>query len=119
MSRKTVFTGSAAARRRERRRHLQPVAVDDFSTTLAMTDRSTPSKVERAARRRIDRIKKAIAPIHNDYAAQIQRYAEILEARCKRIDRINHQIWYSKTEKESGIDCVARQKMRGKSIPLI
>lgn len=119
MSRKTVFTGSAAGRRRERRLCLQPVAIDDVGLELAMTERPTPSKVERAARRRINRVKKAVAPIHNEYGAQIQKYAEIVEARCKKIDRINHQNWYSEPKKESGFDCRGRQPVRGKSIPLV
>ncbi|HDL6742423.1 TPA: hypothetical protein ACSRD7_004245 [Yersinia enterocolitica] len=51
MTRRTAFTGSSSARRREARKHLQPVAVNEFSTELKI-DRPTPSKVELTCKRK-------------------------------------------------------------------
>ncbi|CAK8739306.1 hypothetical protein SODG_002912 [Sodalis praecaptivus] len=62
MQRRTAYKGSSAARRRERRAHLQPIAVNDFGTTLTI-NRPTPSKVELASKRKVSRINKAISPI--------------------------------------------------------
>lgn len=51
MTRRTAFTGSSSARRREARKHLQPVAVNEFSTELKIY-RPTPSKVELTCKRK-------------------------------------------------------------------
>lgn len=51
MQRRTAYTGSSASRRRERRAHLQPMATNDFNTTLTI-NRPTPSKVELASKRK-------------------------------------------------------------------
>ncbi|MEN3260297.1 hypothetical protein AAH678_16345 [Sodalis endosymbiont of Spalangia cameroni] len=63
MQRRTAYEGSSAARRRERRAHLQPRAVNDFGTTLTI-NRPTPSKVELASKRKFSRINKAISPMN-------------------------------------------------------
>ncbi|WP_243466070.1 hypothetical protein [Sodalis glossinidius] len=62
MQRRTAYKGSSAARRRERRAHLQPIDVNDFGTTLTIS-RPTPSKVELASKRKVSRINKAVSPI--------------------------------------------------------
>lgn len=62
MQRKTAYKGSSAARRRERRAHLQPRAVNDFGTTLTI-NRPTASKIELASKRKVSRINKAVCPI--------------------------------------------------------
>lgn len=63
MQRRTAYKGSSAARRRERRAHLQLIAVNDFGTTLTI-NRPTPSKVELASKRKVSRISKAVSPIN-------------------------------------------------------
>ncbi|CAJ0997367.1 hypothetical protein SODG_004722 [Sodalis praecaptivus] len=62
MQRRTAYKGSSAARRRERRAHLQPRAVNDFGTILTI-NRPTPSKVELASKKKVSRINKAVSPI--------------------------------------------------------
>ncbi|WP_406706339.1 antitermination protein [Sodalis sp.] len=62
MQRRTAYKGSSAARRRERRAHLQPIAVNDFGTALTI-NRPTPSKVELASKKKVSRINKAVSPI--------------------------------------------------------
>ncbi|MCW6607263.1 hypothetical protein [Yersinia ruckeri] len=51
MTRRTAFTGSSSARRREARKHLQLAAVNEFSTELKV-ERPTPSKVELTCKRK-------------------------------------------------------------------
>lgn len=51
MTRRTAFTGSSSARRREARKHLQAVPVNDFSTEMKL-ERPTPSKVELTCKRK-------------------------------------------------------------------
>ncbi len=61
MTRRTLFNGTAATRRRERRLHLQTLSVNDFSKDLDVTP-GRPSRVELSCKRKpINRVDKALS----------------------------------------------------------
>lgn len=51
MTRRTQFTGTADSRRREARKHLQALPVNDFSTGMDVSP-AAPSKVELTCKRK-------------------------------------------------------------------
>ena len=107
MTRRTVFTGSAAGRRRERRAHLQ----NEVSNSAELLHRPTPSRVELQCKRKPMSQADKLTP--NEYTQQIQVAAERVTlslGKRKSFDSVR-----------SGATHIvnARQKMRGKSIPLI
>nr|DAM64813.1 MAG TPA: hypothetical protein [Caudoviricetes sp.] len=61
------------------------------------------------------RVESAMNPIDLTVLAE---YHEQIENNLARIERKNHKVWYREPG-ERGITCSGRQKMKGKSIPLI
>lgn len=107
MTRRTVFAGSAAGRRRERRAHLQSEA----SVSAEVLHRPTPGRVELQCKRKpsmqADRL------VANPYTQQIESAAEramLSLGKRKSFDTVRAGATHIVN---------ARQKMSGKSIPLI
>jgi len=108
MTRRTQFSGSASGRRRERRAHLQSEA----SVNAELMHRPTPSRVVLQCKRPVtDRVVKAV-DTDTEYHKQILVGAAMY---------VEHRIStkYQRVSNEAGRQIHARQKMRGKSIPLI
>lgn len=61
------------------------------------------------------RVERAVSPIDLSVLAQ---YRDEMEKRAEAVERKNHRTWYSKPG-EFGITCNGRQKVKGKSIPLV
>jgi hypothetical protein len=104
------------ARRRERRAAKQ--AEWKAANPLLVGVSAKPVRQVLTLSRKIDRVKKAAEPICNEMATQIIKATELHEAIRSQMDKKNQREWYSKP-KEFGVTCFGRQKMKGKSIPLI
>lgn len=115
MSRRTTFSGSSIGRRRERRAGIQSEA----SSSSQLMHCPTPSRAVLSLSKSVDRVQKAAEPIRNEMATQIIKAAELHEALRSQSDKRNQRIWHNKPTREMGITCSGRQKMKGKSIPLI
>ncbi|MCZ4057825.1 hypothetical protein O3W44_00200 [Pantoea sp. LMR881] len=108
MTRRTAFAGSSAGRRRERRAHLQ----SDVSNSSEALHRPTPSRVVLQCKRKpVDVVSKAV-DTDTEYHKQILAGAEKYVSPSK-------SVFNSKPKSEYGFMAVGRQKMKGKSIPLI
>lgn len=105
MTRRTVFTGSAESRRRERRAHLQ----SEVSKSADKLHRPTPSRVELQCKRKPMSQADKLTP--NEYTLQIEAAAERVTlslGKRKNFDTVRPGATHIVN---------ARQKMRGKSIP--
>ncbi|UIA85252.1 antitermination protein [Erwinia tracheiphila] len=108
MTRRTVFAGSASGRRRERRADLQ----SEQAKSSEVMHRPTAGRVVLSCNRKpIDRVSKAVD-------TSTEYHKQILAAAAKYVEcRENPK--YRKVLNEAGRTINAKQKMRGKSIPLI
>lgn len=128
MTRKTAFTGSSAGRRRERRAALQN-SVTASSETLhrptlsraqiqAQGSHFTPASLEEATP--IKFVAMDAEWECAEYKRNLERAAILYSNELRQpVERKNHRIWYSKPTREMGVTCTGRQKVKGKSIPLI
>lgn len=127
MSRRTEFKGSSAARRRERRAHLQSsesvCSEVMHRPTLSRAQiqakgkHFTPTNIEGATA--IKFVAQDAEWEREEYKRQIERAAILYSNELRKpVERKNHRTWYSKPG-ERGITCSGREKMKGKSIPLI
>lgn len=114
MTRRTLFTGSASGRRRERRAALQ----SEVSSSADVMHCPTPSRAVLTLSRKVDRVQKAVEPIANEVITQLVKATELHEAIRGQMDKRNQRVWHKKPG-DYGVTCHGRQKMRGKSIPLI
>ncbi|MGR7336739.1 antitermination protein N [Klebsiella aerogenes] len=105
----------AQSRRRERRAAKQ--AEWKATNPLSVGVRAKPDNrpVLSLNRKPKSRVESALNPINLTVLAE---YREQLESRAEAVERKNHKLWY-KQPGERGITCSGRQKMKGKSIPLI
>ncbi|HCO3755920.1 TPA: antitermination protein [Escherichia coli] len=127
MTRRTAFTGSSAGRRRERRAALQNAVTASAETlhrpTLsraqiqAKGSHFTPATMEEATP--IKFVAQDAEWEREEYKRNLERAAILYSNELRQpADRENHRTWYSKPG-EYGITCHGRQKIKGKSIPLI
>ncbi|EPB7497022.1 antitermination protein N [Klebsiella aerogenes] len=105
----------AQSRRRERRAAKQAEwkAANPLSVGVSAKPANRP--VLSLNRKPKSRVESALNPINLTVLAE---YREQLENRAEAVERKNHKLWY-KQPGERGITCSGRQKMKGKSIPLI
>ncbi|HBQ4092393.1 antitermination protein N [Klebsiella pneumoniae] len=105
----------AQSRRRERRAAKQAEwkAANPLSVGVSAKPDNRP--VLSLNRKPKSRVESALSPINLTVLAE---YREQLESRAEAVERKNHKLWY-KQPGERGITCSGRQKMKGKSIPLI
>ncbi|HFE3439481.1 TPA: antitermination protein N [Klebsiella aerogenes] len=103
------------ARRRERRAAKQAEwkAANPLSVGVSAKPANRP--VLSLNRKPKSRVESALNPINLTVLAE---YREQLESRAEAVERKNLKLWYKKPG-ERGITCSGRQKMKGKSIPLI
>ncbi|EPF1298559.1 antitermination protein N [Klebsiella michiganensis] len=105
----------AQSRRRERRAAKQAEwnAANPLLVGISAKPDSRP--VLSLNRKPKSRVESALNPINLTVLAE---YREQLENRAEAVERKNHKLWY-KQPGERGVTCSGRQKMKGKSIPLI
>ena len=107
MTRRTQFNGSAAGRRRVRRADLQS---EESSSSEVMHRPTLSLSVSRRSS-----VERAVNPID---LSELFAYQEQIQKHADRIEKQNHKVWYSKPG-ERGVTCTGRQKVRGRSIPLV
>lgn len=128
MTRRTAFTGSSAGRRRERRAALQNAVTASTETlhrpTLsraqiqATGSHFTPASLEEATP--IKFVAQDAEWEREEYMRNLERAAILYSNELRQpAERKNHRVLYSKPRTEMGITCTGRQKVKGKSIPLI
>ncbi|VEB97368.1 36-mer N-terminal peptide of the N protein (N36) [Cedecea lapagei] len=105
------------ARRRERRAAKQTEW--KAANPLLVGVSAKPQRQVLTLNRKVDRVQKAAEPIRNEMATQIIKAADVHEALRNQSDKRNQRMWHNKPTREIGITCSGRQKMKGKSIPLI
>lgn len=105
----------AQSRRRERRAAKQAEWKAANPLSVGVSDKPDNRPVLSLNRRPRSRVESALNPINLTVLAE---YREQLENRAEAVERKNHKLWY-KQPGERGITCSGRQKMKGKSIPLI
>ena len=105
----------AQSRRRERRAAKQAEwkAANPLSVGVSAKPDNRP--VLSLNRKQKSRVESAVNPIDLTVLAE---YREEMEKRAEVVERRNHKVWYSQPG-ERGITCSGRQKVKGKSIPLI
>lgn len=105
----------AQARRRERRAAKQDEWKAANPLLVGVSAKPDNRPVLSLTRKPKSRVESAVNPINLTVLAE---YREQLESRAEAVERKNHKLWY-KQPGERGITCSGRQKMKGKSIPLI
>lgn len=105
----------AQARRRERRAAKQAEWNAANPLLVGVSAKPDNRPVLSLTRKPKSRVESAVNPI--DLTA-LAEYREQLEKRAEAVERKNHKLWYSQPG-ERGITCSGRQKVKGKSIPLI
>lgn len=103
------------ARRRERRAAKQAEWKAANPLSVGVSAKPANRTVLSLNRKPKSRVESALNPINLTVLAE---YREQLENRAEAVERKNHKLWY-KQPGERGITCSGRQKMKGKSIPLI
>ena len=103
------------ARRRERRAEKQAEWKAANPLLVGVSAKPDNRPVLSLTRKPKSRVESAVNPIDLTVLAE---YREEMERRADAVERKNHRTWYSKAG-ERGITCHGRQKMKGKSIPLI
>lgn len=106
----------AQERRRERRAAKQ--AEWKAANPLLVGVAAKPERQVLTLKRNVDRVQKAVEPIANEVITQLVKATELHEAIRSQIDKKNQRMWHSKP-KDFGVTCLGRQKIKGKSIPLI
>ncbi|KZR10458.1 antitermination protein N [Klebsiella aerogenes] len=105
----------AQSRRRERRAAKQAEWKAANPLSVGVSSKPDNRPVLSLNRKPKSRVESALNPINLTVLAE---YREQLENRAEAVERKNHKLWY-KQPGERGITCSGRQKMKGKSIPLI
>lgn len=105
----------AQARRRERRAAKQAEWNAANPLLVGVSAKPDSRPVLSLTRKPKSRVESAVNPIDLSVLAE---YREEMEKRAEAVERKNHKLWYSQPG-ERGITCSGRQKMKGKSIPLI
>lgn len=105
----------AQARRRERRAEKQAEWKAANPLLVGVSAKPDNRPVLSLTRKPKSRVESAVNPIDLTILAE---YREEMEKRAEAVERKNHRLWY-KQPGERGITCSGRQKMKGKSIPLI
>ncbi|HCA9727497.1 TPA: antitermination protein [Klebsiella pneumoniae] len=105
----------AQSRRRERRATKQAEWKATNPLSVGVSAKPDNRPVLSLNRKPKSRVESALSPINLTVLAE---YREQLESRAEAVERKNHKLWY-KQPGERGITCSGRQKMKGKSIPLI
>lgn len=105
----------AQARRRERRAEKQAEWKAANPLLVGVSAKPDNRPVLSLTRKPKSRVESALNPIDLTVLAE---YREEMEKRAEAVERKNHRTWYSKSG-ERGITCHGRQKVKGKSIPLI
>lgn len=105
----------AQARRRERRAEKQAEWKAANPLLVGVSAKPYNRPVLSLTRKTKSRVESAVNPIDLTVLAE---YREEIEKRAEAVERKNHRTWYSKSG-ERGITCHGRQKVKGKSIPLI
>lgn len=105
----------AQSRRRERRAAKQAEWKAANPLSVGVSAKPVNRPVLSLNRKPKSRVESALNPINLTVLAE---YREQLESRAEAVERKNHKLWY-KQPGERGITCSGRQKMKGKSIPLI
>lgn len=105
----------AQTRRRERRAAKQAEwnAANPLLVGISAKPDSRP--ILSLNRKPKSRVESAVSPIDLSVLAE---YRDEMEKRAEAVERKNHRTWYSKPG-EFGITCNGRQKVKGKSIPLV
>ncbi|EEK5903355.1 hypothetical protein GNZ98_14415 [Salmonella enterica subsp. enterica] len=102
---KSTFAGNAKTRRHERRRKLA-IERDTICNIIdSIFGCDVPDASQEVKSHRFDRVTKAVSRAGNKVKQQ-------------EVERKQNRIYYSKPG-ERGITCSGRQKIKGKSIPLI
>ncbi|EHC1064050.1 hypothetical protein JY216_002349 [Salmonella enterica subsp. enterica serovar Chomedey] len=102
---KSTFAGNAKTRRHERRRKLA-IERDTICNIIdSIFGCDVPDASQEVKSHRADRVTKAVSRAGNKVKQQ-------------EVERKQNRIYYSKPG-ERGITCSGRQKIKGKSIPLI
>lgn len=107
---------NSQSRRRERRAEKQAEWKAANPLLVGVSAKPDNRPVLSLTRKPKSRVESAVNPI--DLTA-LAEYREVLENRAAAVERKNHRTWYSKPSREMGVTCTGRQKMKGKSIPLI
>lgn len=105
----------AQARRRERRAEKQAEWKAANPLLVGVSAKPNNLPVLSLTRKPKSRVESAVNPID---LTELAEYREEMEKRAEAVERKNHRTWYSKSG-ERGITCHGRQKVKGKSIPLI
>lgn len=105
----------AQARRRERRAAKQAEWNAANPLLVGVSAKPDSRPVLSLNRKPKSRVESAVCPIDLSVLAE---YRDEMEKRAEAVERKNHKLWY-KQPSERGITCSGRQKMKGKSIPLI
>ncbi|NWK86999.1 antitermination protein N [Raoultella terrigena] len=105
----------AQSRRRERRAAKQAEWNAANPLLVGVSAKPDNRPVLSLTRKPKSRVENAMNPI--DLTA-LAEYREEMEKRAEVVERRNHKVWYSQPG-ERGITCSGRQKVKGKSIPLI
>ncbi|MFJ0492817.1 antitermination protein N [Citrobacter werkmanii] len=105
----------AQARRRERRAEKQAEWKAANPLLVGVSAKPNNRPVLSLTRKPKSRVESAVNPID---LTELAEYREEMEKRAEAVERKNHRTWYSKSG-ERGITCHGRQKVKGKSIPLI
>ncbi|WP_435952699.1 antitermination protein N [Dryocola sp. BD626] len=107
---------NAQERRRERR--AAKTAEWKAANPLLVGIAAKPERQVLTLSRKVDRVQKAVEPIANEVITQLVKATELHEAIRGQMDKRNQRVWHKKPG-DYGVTCHGRQKMRGKSIPLI
>ena len=107
---------NAQERRRERRADKR--AEWKAANPLSVGVSAKPGRQVLTLSRKVDRVQKAVEPITNEVITQLVKSLELHEAIRGQMDKQNQRVWH-KVRNPLGQQVNARQKMRGKSIPLI
>lgn len=105
----------AQARRRERRSAKQAEWNAANPLLVGVSAKPDSRPILSLNRKPKSRVESAVNPIDLSGLAE---YREEMEKRAEAVERKNHRLWY-KQPGELGVTCSGRQKMKGKSIPLI
>ncbi len=106
---------NSQSRRRDRRADKQAEWKAANPLLVGVSAKPDNRPVLSLSRKPKSRVESATNPIDLTVLAE---YHDQIESNLERIERRNHKVWYREPG-ERGITCSGRQKMKGKSIPLI
>lgn len=105
----------AQSRRRERRSEKQAEWKAANPLLVGVSAKPDSRPILSLTRKPKSRVESAVTPID---LSVLSDYRQQLENRSEALERRNKRIWH-KQPGERGVTCSGRQKVRGKSIPLI